>query len=107
MEIGFSQAGNQYLINKSIALRTELIKGLSSGPRTLGAGKAPALSEGTAAPVPLVEAPDVLSADTEPVVKVAGLPAFVDTGSAGRVQGETCGAGLITLILDCKDSFSS
>ena len=107
MEIGFSQAGNLYLINKSIALRTELIKGLSSWPRTLRAGKAPTLSEGTAAPVPLVEAPDVLSADTEPVVKVAGLPAFVDTGSAGRVQGETCGAGLITLILDCKDSFSS
>ena len=98
MEIGFSQAGNQYLINKSIALRTELIKGLSSWPRTLGAGKAPALSEGTAAPVPLVEAPDVLSADTEPVVKVAGLPAFVDAGSAGRVQGETCEVRVYNII---------
>jgi len=76
-----------YLINKSVTLGTQILKGLRTRPRTLGTGEPPAFAHGAAALVSLVEASDVVGANAEAVVQVARLASLVDASGARGIQG--------------------
>ena len=76
-----------YLINKSVTLGTQILKGLGSRPWALGTGEPPAFAHGAAALVSLVEASDVVGANAEAVVQVAGLASLVDASGARGIQG--------------------
>ena len=81
------------MLDKAIALPAQLVKVLSAWSGALGALLTPGLAQGTTAHLLLVKPLQAPGADSQPVVKVAGLLSQVQALPARVIQGQTFRAG--------------